>query len=257
MKGNMEQVTGNKQTNGSDNKTGSGIHGGKQGNMYKLSVARWNPFAGCGHGCTYCKGSFQLQLKRWARGHCPACYDFTPHQHPERLEETPPRTGFMQFIFTCASGDVAFCPTPYLEQIVARIAEMPDRTFLIQSKAPATFRRVGFPRNVILGTTIETNRDALVTAVAPGAPAPSRRYADFLTVEHTPKMVTVEPVMDFDLGVMLQWITEIDPVMVWLGYDSKKAKLTEPALEKVQRLHWELASRKITVMLKTIREARR
>lgn len=225
----------------------------KQRNMYQLSVKQWNPFVGCRFDCSYCRQSFQAQAKRQLHN-CRKCYDYEPHEHPSRLEDPLPRTGFMQFIFTCASGDVAFCSTPYLERIADRIRSEPDKTFLIQSKNPATFNRVSFPQNVILGMTLETNRDDICRKIAK-APQPSQRFRDMLAVRHPMKMVTVEPVLDFDLDVMLNWITEINPVMVWLGYDSKRAKLPEPPLEKVRDLHWELSKRKITVMLKTIREA--
>ena len=69
-------------------------------------------------------------------------------------------------------------------------------------------------------------------------------------------MITVEPVMDFDLDVLMGWIIDIKPCMVWLGYDSKNCHLPEPPLAKVKALHWELSCRGITVILKTIREAR-
>ena len=222
----------------------------KSGNMYKLSVEQWNPFAGCNFDCTYCKQSFKAQSKRQLHL-CRSCYDYTPHEHPERLDAPLPKTGYMQFIFTCASGDVSFCSTPFLERIVDRIRNEPNKTFLIQSKNPATFSRVAFPKNVILGTTIETNRDPLCQAIAK-APLPSQRFNDLLALQHPMKMVTVEPAMDLDVDVMFDWITQINPVMVWLGYDSKRANLPAPPLEKVFELNWRLACEKITVILKTI-----
>jgi hypothetical protein len=98
----------------------------KRTNMYKLSVDQWNPFVGCEHYCVYCQSSFQRQLKRWAKKNCPGCYEFTPHMHPERLNQSLPKTKYMQFIFTCSSGDIAFCPNEYLEKITARIQGEPD-----------------------------------------------------------------------------------------------------------------------------------
>ena len=56
-------------------------------------------------------------------------------------------------------------------------------------------------------------------------------------------------------NVMVDWIENINPCMVWLGYDSGKNRLPEPKLEKVKTLHWALATRGFTVILKTIREA--
>ena len=86
----------------------------KKNNMYKLSVSQWSPFAGCKHDCIYCKSSFQRQLKRWAKKKCPSCYEFVPHAHHERLDQSLPNTGHMQFIFTCSSGDMRYLGTPYL-----------------------------------------------------------------------------------------------------------------------------------------------
>ena len=161
----------------------------------------------------------------------------------------------MQFIFTCSSGDIASCPKNYLKNIINRIKREPRSTFLIQSKDPKTFNRATFPSNVILGTTLETNRDKLYSKYS-DAPKPSKRYRDFVKVKHPLKMVTIEPVMDFDLNIMVKWIKKIKPCMVWLGYDSKRCHLPEPELEKVKKLYWELGIEGFVVILKTIREKR-
>ncbi len=160
----------------------------------------------------------------------------------------------MQFIFAISNGDVAACPTTYLKRITLRIKSEPNKWFLIQSKDPATFNRVVFPRNVVLGTTIETNRDELYKGVSE-APLPSQRFRDFLNVKHPLKMVTHEPLIDFDVDVMVEWNVNIKPCMIWIGYDSKTNYLPEPELEKVKTLHWELAKRGFVVVLKTIRPA--
>lgn len=223
-------------------------------NMYKLSIKQWNPFVGCKHDCIYCKSSFQAQLKRWAKKHCSDCYKFIPHQHPERLSRELPKTGFMQFVFTCSNGDIVFCPTSYFDQILDEIRFHDDEWFLIQSKDPATFNRTTLPINVIVGTTIETNRDDLYEGISK-APLPSQRYKEILQVEHPYKMVTCEPIIDFDVDVMVEWIREINPCMIWLGYDSKGSYLPEPELQKVKALHWKLAEQGFVIILKTIRKA--
>lgn len=225
----------------------------KKTHMYNKSVKQWNPFVGCGHGCKYCRPSFQAQLKRRGKK-CEKCYDFAPHTHPERLNRSLPKTRYGEFIFTCSSGDIAFCPNDYLEEIVARIKQEPHKTFLAQSKNPRTFNRVQFPDNVILGITLETNRDDLYEGISK-APKPSERYRDFLEVQHPVKMVTIEPVIEFDEDIMIAWMQAVDPCIIWLGYDSRKNHLPEPPLEKVKSLYLELGKRGFTVVLKTIRKA--
>jgi len=160
----------------------------------------------------------------------------------------------MQFIFTLSNGDVAFCPTKYLKEIVEVMKANPDKTFLLQSKNPKTFMKIRFPKNVILGVTLETNRDALYEGISK-APLPSQRYRDFLKVDHPYKMVTCEPIIDFDVDVMVGWIRNVNPVMVWVGYDSKRNYLPEPELEKVKEFHWWLGKLGYVVILKTVRRA--
>ena len=224
----------------------------KKNNMYKISNVQWNPYSGCNYDCIYCQSSFQRQLKRWAKKNCEKCYYFKPHIHLERLTTNLPRTKYMEFIFTCSNGDIAFCPTDFLHKIITRIKQEKDKTFLIQSKNPLNFQRINFPKNVILGITLETNRDASYSKISK-APLPSKRHEDFIKIIHTLKMVTIEPVMEFDLDIMVKWIKDIAPCMVWLGYDSGKNNLPEPSLEKVKDLYWELGRSGFTTILKTIR----
>lgn len=225
----------------------------KKSNMYELSQKQWNPFMGCGFDCVYCKPSFQRQAKR-QKHRCLDCYKYTPHTHPNRLDTSLPNTKEDEFIFTCASGDISFCPTPYLKKIVHRIEQNPQKTFLIQSKNPKTFNRARFPDNVILGITLETNRDELYNKVSK-APVPTKRFKDFLTINHLWKMITIEPAMDFDLDIMFSWIKQIKPILVWMGYDSKiKNLLPEPPLEKFMSLYRAIEKIGIKVKMKTVRE---
>lgn len=247
----------------------------KRSNMYTLSVAQLNPHVGCLFECRYCKPSFQRQLKRWAKGKCEKCYQFKPHGHLERLKQKLPTTRYMQFIFLCSNGDVAFCPTPILEQIRDFTKLHSDKTFLIQSKSPKTFNRVKFPKNVILGTTIETDKNhfySLPQQIYPTkeeanrnsrydqiskAPSTTERIIEFQKILHPLKMLTYEPVLNFTVEGMVTWAELIQPCMIWLGMDSKpkQNRLPEPSLEKVRELHWELARRGFVVILKMIRKA--
>lgn len=224
----------------------------KQANMYSSSVKQWNPFVGCKFDCTYCVSSFQRQAKR-QKNRCMKCYDYRPHMHPDRLDAYLPKTKEGQFIFTCASGDVAFCPTSFLKRIVKRIEEQPNKTFLLQSKDPKTFNRIDIPDNVILGTTLETNRTDLYEGISK-APAPAQRASALATIKHNKKMVTIEPVLDFDLDEMVKYIKLIDPVVVWLGFDSKNNNLPEPSIKKFNRFYETLVNAEYNVILKTVKK---
>jgi hypothetical protein len=54
------------------------------------------------------------------------------------------------------------------------------------------------------------------------------------------KFVTIEPILDFDIDVLLDWIIHIDPEFVNIGADSKGHGLPEPSIEKVMQFIEEL-----------------
>jgi hypothetical protein len=150
-------------------------------------------------------------------------------------------------------GDVAFCKPEWMQRILERIRQLPDRTFLIQSKNPGILNDYRFPGNVFLGTTIETNRDELYVGISK-APLPSQRFEAMLRLSHSRKIVTIEPVLDFDVEIMAEWVHRIKPETCYVGYDSKKNYLPEPELAKVEAL-MEKLKETINVRAKTIRKA--
>ena len=93
--------------------------------------------------------------------------------------------------------------------------------------------------NVLLGTTIETNRWAGEYKVSQ-APHPVYRAMGLNGLLGFKKYVSIEPVMDFDMGEMLTFIKWIKPQFVSIGADSKRCKLPEPPKEKVIELVAEL-----------------
>ncbi len=227
--------------------------------MYSGSVAQISPCVGCEHKCRYCVTSFQRQAKR-QRKRCEKCADFEPHldHFEDRLVRSKTKgTSFGRFNWLCSMGDVAFCDDDHFKRIVEFVAENSDRQFLLQSKDPGrAFLRIDkYPGNLMLGITLETNRDEGYEAISK-APKPSQRYEDFRKVNHNVKMITIEPVMAFDMAPMLEMISATNPCLVWLGYDSGNNGLPEPSLKEVRELHWQLSLAGYPVILKKIREGR-
>ena len=213
----------------------------------------WNPFKGCRFGCTYCEPTFKRQAKR-QKHNCMECYGYVPHYHEERLGNIPST----EIVFVCGNGDISFCKPAFTRRIIDRIKQRrercPDRTFYFQSKRPSYFAQFisEFPENVILVTTLETNRDQPAVSKAP---VPSERYRQFKSLDYPRKVVTIEPVMDFDLDVFAGWIRELRVEYVWLGFNShpKSVKLPEPEPEKVQEFVGLLARAGIEVRGKELR----
>jgi hypothetical protein len=50
------------------------------------------------------------------------------------------------------------------------------------------------------------------------------------------KLVCIEPIMDFDLEIFVQWVKDIKPLIVYVGYDNYNNKLTEPDPRKTKQL---------------------
>lgn len=217
----------------------------------------WNPFKGCRFDCVYCEYTFKKQAKR-QKQICTDCYNYVPHYHPERLKLSKiPST---QTIFVCGNSDISFCRAKYTFQIIEAIKKRnkrrPEKTYYFQSKRPDYFAPFlsDLPTNSIILTTLETNRDKGYRQISK-APVPTVRYKQFLSLDYPRKVVTIEPVMDFDLDVFVDWIKSIDPEYVWLGYNSKpkQIQLTEPDEEKMFRFIIELKKNKIHIKGKELR----
>lgn len=196
--------------------------------MYK-DVVTWNPFKGCKFDCIYCEPSFKRQAKR-QKHNCMQCYNYEPHFHPERLNKIPNA----DVIFACANGDISFAN--YLEkaEILKAIQFRPKQTFLLQTKNPRCFDGWRIPSNVIVGTTIETNRE---TNGISKAPSTEKRYL-WLSKLNCRKFVTIEPIIDFDFKILKEWLWNINPEIVWVGYNNYRGsvQLDEPPIEKTREL---------------------
>jgi hypothetical protein len=199
----------------------------QKGNMYPWLTHTWNAIKGkCPHDCSYC--------------YCKRYYS-TAHPQPELhldQKELKVDLGEGNFIFVGSSCDMwaEKIPGVWIELVLEKCQAHYNR-YLFQSKNPERFHSyaLAFPLHSVFGTTIESNRseDGL-------APLPYFRYKAMREMPGH-KMVSIEPIMDFDLFTMVKWIQEIAPDFVSIGADSKGHHLPEPPAEKVDRLIEEIS----------------
>lgn len=228
--------------------------------MYSQRVKNIPVMRSCFYFCTYC--AFQKFQKISKREMCRAGVN---HTHLEVLERTPPKTKPGKFLTIGLSGDVAFCSHDDLVKISSYCAGWSDRTFLVQSKNPAVFLEHYWSENVILGTTIETNREHIWDVSDPlkirydyqdlsSAPLPEKRYEAMVQLTCR-KAVTIEPILSFNEDIMMQWIQDIKPEFVYVGFNSnQKLKLPEPSLAKTMELIKHLREAGIEIREKSLRK---
>ena len=218
--------------------------------MYEDSVLQWNCFVGCNYNCTYCKKSFQAQMRRQIHN-CEFCGNYIPHFHKDRLFKKLPETKGDQFIWVGSSGDISFIEDNDMEMILQKVEINSNKVFFFQTKNPIWFNNWDFPENTLLGITLETN---IHYPEISEAPKPWKRVVDFYFVEHPRKIITIEPILKFNFSTLLGWIRDIRPQRVYIGYDSHKCKLPEPKLGKVRELIHDL-KRMTKVKEKLLRKA--
>ncbi len=201
---------------------------------------------GCDFKCRYC--AFETIQKRF--GKTDEDKEYKPHIHVERLAKKPKSTSGDEFITIGLNGDISFASDEVIRFIISYCARWGDRTFLLQSKNPARFieadeagtQKFYFPYNVILGCTLETNYSLIPSASAQGeyipystiskAPQPICRAEAMVEIHDNRKILTIEPIMNFDPESMKNIIEAIKPMAVYIGYDSGGHKLPEPPLQK-------------------------
>lgn len=193
-----------------------------KGNMYPWVTHTWNPIRGCRHDCIYC---YVKAIKN---------YDMEPRLIAKELKTD---LGSGRTIFVCSTADMfgAWIPEGWIEDVLKHCNKH-DNTYLFQTKNPARYARLldEFPTNIILGTTIETNRHSSFVSEA-SYPIYRVDAMRMLDKKYT-TMISIEPIMDFDFWNMRDMISMIQPAFVSIGADSKGHNLSEPPAKKIQRL---------------------
>ena len=129
-------------------------------------------------------------------------------------------------------------PIGWIRQVIEHCRKFPKNKYLFQSKDPERMYRIfdEIPKNFVFGTTIESN----ITYPISNCPPPEMRAWWIQQLNENQVMVTIEPIMDFDLEVMIKWLKDIHPKWVNIGADSKGHHLPEPPKEKILALIEEL-----------------
>lgn len=241
----------------------------KSDRMYSHRRENIGIVEGCPFGCIYCQ--FKKLQRRFGKG--TDDINYIPHYHLERLHKNPMSTSGIEFVTIGLNGDISCASDEVMEQVIQYCTNWKDRTFLLQTKSPERFTHFKYPGNVILGITLETNRDTIwgngrkdepyVPAGAKltkynqisKAPLPYERFTHMCQIQHSRKMVTIEPILDFDMRGLILFLKYIAPERVYIGYDSGDFHLPEPPLQKTRKLVECLKTEGITVFEKLMRPA--
>jgi len=198
-----------------------------QGNMYEFVTHTWNTVKGeCPHNCGYCymKGI----AKRFCKPQSPVHFD-------EKELET--NLGEGNFIFVGSSNDLFAkdIPAEWIQKTLDHCRKF-DNRYLFQTKNPARFDDYlrFILRRDILVTTIETNRYYPAMGNAPH-PYDRVKAMESPCIRKN-SMITIEPIMDFDLPEFLEWMKRCNPEQVNIGADTGNNHLPEPPKEKVLEL---------------------
>lgn len=205
------------------------------GEMYPWADYTWNPLGGkCPHDCSYCymkeppacwTEKYEGSQELWKREMTTKLSDLQVNRRESLFfvsEDIP-------LIFVCSGNDLGAASNGAKGKILEKCNEEPSNFYLIQSKNPIGLKPVEekFPQNTIIGTTLETNRDELCKKIS-NAPVPSERASSINKFDRFYKMVSIEPIMDFDVAPFTDLIEQVCPDFVSIGADSKGHKLPEP-----------------------------
>jgi DNA repair photolyase len=235
-----------------------------KGHMFKSVGWTWNPVRGCTHGCGISADNPKGYC--WARAQHERYGRTTPFEEAtlsdKILNEKFPNDG--TWILVSSTGDL-FCPGvphDWINLVLDRIAEkhlQPGlrsyNTFLLPTKNPNRFfkfwpklKDLRDDRRIVLGTTIETNR------LVPGhAPPTIDRYLAMSELHRLGfrTFLSLEPLADFDLQIMIHYIRGIEPEHIEMGLENYTQILPKPPMDKIKTLYNKLKDLGYDILLKT------
>jgi protein gp37 len=194
-----------------------------KGNMYTWCTHTWSPISGgCEHQCSYCYIRTFMKLK----------------DMPD-IDRFFPALGKGRAIFVGHFTDMfaESVPALWILRVLNHCCQYPGNTYVFQSKNVDRMAQfiTHMPPKRIMGTTVETDDQELLTPVSKAPPVMDRLVA--LSRIAGRKFITIEPVMDFrDPQLFAAKILTCTPNFVCIGADSKGHKLREPSADKLAEL---------------------
>ena len=210
----------------------------KNGNMYEWISDTANPLGGeCIHKCGYC---FVEKLKH-AKPVIKKKYTGDPEISENGLKKI---CGKGKFIFVCDMTDLFAdnVPFSYIEKVINKCKSKPENKYLLQTKNTKRMFDLMYLFSDIhlqifsVCTTFESN--IYYPEDMGKAPVPMDRIKEFkrLGFSNLDKYITIEPIMDFDLNIVVEEIRGVMPLQVNIGADSGNNNLSEPPKEKILEL---------------------
>ena len=201
-----------------------------KGNMYPWVSHTHSHLGGeCPHKCTYC----YVASNRFGR---PAKY-----QGPIRILEEELDTNYGKgntiFVDNCNDLFAAEVPSDWIKAVLIHCHQYPYNRYVFQTKNPARYLEFIdlLPEDCLLGCTIETNR--LTATQISQAPVPYERVLAMIALPAGVKrFITLEPIMDLDVPVIIEWLGYIIPEFVNIGADSQRHNLAEPSAGTINEL---------------------
>jgi len=217
-----------------------------KGNMYDWVTHTHSHLGGeCPHKCGYCY--VQAMAKRF-----PVIKE--RYSGPVKIIEESLNEDYGQdkVIFIDHLNDLfASEVKPWdIRRVLTHCKKYPENQYVFQTKNPIRYFefREDFPKNSILGTTIESN---IIHKCMENAPKPMLRIIGISEMRTLgfKTFVTIEPILKFDADFGA-FIRLINPSFVNIGADSKGHGLSEPNYQEIMDLYKEITNEGIEVRKK-------
>jgi len=202
------------------------------GNMYKWITDSFNPIGGkCPHKCKYCYAqNFQFPSLKEK-------YSGLPRLYENELKRNLGKDKFW-FVGSCFDVWADDIPVSWISKTLRHCSEYPENKYLFQTKNPERIYRyrVSLPEKSIIGTTVESNRWYKEMGNAPH-PIVRASVLALKQIRMFETMLTIEPIMDFDIDFMVEMVKAVNPNWVNIGANTNpKVKLQEPSSDKIDEL---------------------